>query len=62
MECREHALDALVAASTLKFSAVYPSRRRALDAAVVACDDPKRRVRRAAARARQVWLKLMTST
>ena len=58
MECRESALEALVAVATLAFSAVYPCRERALDAALAACDDPKRRVRRAAAAARQVWMKI----
>jgi len=58
MECRESALEVLVAVATLAFSAVYPCRERALDAALAACDDPKRRVRRAAAAARQVWMKI----
>ena len=55
MEVRETALEALVAATSLPFSAVYPQRRAAAAAATAALDDPKRRVRRAAARCRQVW-------
>jgi len=60
MDVRERALDALVAASTLKFSATFPRRERALEAAAAACDDPKRPVRRAAARARQAWITIVT--
>ena len=52
---RETALDALVAATSLPFAAVYPQRRAAAAAATAALDDPKRRVRRAAARCREVW-------
>ena len=58
MEARELALDAITATATLPFSVVYPSRQSALDASLAALDDPKRRVRRAAARARQIWLKI----
>ena len=60
MDIRERALDALVAASTLKFSATFPRRERALETAAAACDDPKRPVRRAAARARQAWITIAT--
>ena len=58
MEVRETALEALVAATSLPFSAVYPHRRLVAAAATAALDDPKRRVRRAAARCREVWLAL----
>jgi DNA repair/transcription protein MET18/MMS19 len=58
MEVRETALEALVAATSLPFSAVYPHRRVVAAAATAALDDPKRRVRRAAARCREVWLAL----
>ena len=54
-EVRETALEALVAATSLPFSAVYPQRRAVAAAATAALDDPKRRVRRAAAKCRQVW-------
>ena len=58
MEVRETALEALVAATSLPFSAVYPHRRAVAAAATAALDDPKRRVRRSAARCREVWLAL----
>lgn len=58
MEVRETALEALVAAISLPFAAVYPHRRAVAAAATAALDDPKRRVRRAAARCREVWLAL----
>ena len=58
MEARELALDAITSTATLPFSVLYPSRQSALDASLAALDDPKRRVRRAAARARQIWLKI----
>ena len=58
MEVRETALEALVAATSLPFSAVYPHRRAVAVAATAALDDPKRRVRRGAARCREVWLAL----
>jgi len=58
MEVRETALEALVAATSLPFAAVYPHRRAVAAAATAALDDPKRRVRRAAARCREVWLAL----
>jgi len=54
-EVRETALEALVAATALPFKAVYPHRRAAAAAATAALDDPKRRVRRAASRCREVW-------
>ena len=52
------ALEALVAATSLPFSAVYPHRRAVAVAATAALDDPPRRVRRGAARCREVWLAL----
>lgn len=55
LEVRETALEALVAATALPFKAVYPHRRAAAAAATAALDDPKRRVRRAASRCREVW-------
>ena len=58
MDIRDRALDALFASSTLKFSVTFPVCDRALQAAEFACDDPKRRVRRSAARARQAWIAL----
>ena len=58
LEVRETALEALVAATSLPFSAVYPHRKEVSTAATTALDDPKRRVRRAAARCREVWLAL----
>lgn len=58
LETRETAMEALVAATTLPFAAVYPQRRAVAAAATRALDDPKRRVRRAAARCREVWLAL----
>lgn len=61
MEARELALDAITSTATLPFSVLYPSRQSALDASLAALDDPKRRVRRAAARARQIWLKITTA-
>ena len=58
LETRETAMEALVAATSLPFAAVYPQRRAVAAAATRALDDPKRRVRRAAARCREVWLAL----
>ena len=51
-------MEALVAATSLPFAAVYPQRRAVAAAATKALDDPKRRVRRAAAKCREVWLAL----
>jgi DNA repair/transcription protein MET18/MMS19 len=62
MDVRETALDALVAATSLPFSAVYPQRKAVERASVAALDDPKRRVRFAAGRCREVWLALGTQT
>jgi DNA repair/transcription protein MET18/MMS19 len=62
LEVRETSLEALVAATSLPFSAVYPHRRAVAAAATAALDDPKRRVRRAAARCREVWLALDAKT
>jgi len=57
MECRECALEALIAAATtLTYADIFPLRDAVFAAVKSACDDPKRRVRRAAARARQTWL------
>ena len=57
MECRECALEALIAATTaLTYADIFPLRDVVFAAVKAACDDPKRRVRRAAARARQTWL------
>lgn len=58
LEVRETAMEALVAATSLPFAAVYPQRRAVAAAATKALDDPKRRVRRAAAKCREVWLAL----
>lgn len=58
LEVRETAMEALVAATSLPFAAVYPQRRAVAAAAMKALDDPKRRVRRAAAKCREVWLAL----
>ena len=58
LEVRETAMEALVAATSLPFAAVYPQRRAVVAAATKALDDPKRRVRRAAAKCREVWLAL----
>ena len=56
---RERALDALSAVPrACAYAAVFPLRDFVLASAVAACDDPKRRVRRAAGRARQTWLAL----
>ena len=55
---RETALEALLAAVALPFSAVYPQRKAVMKAATAALDDPKRRVRMAAGRCREVWRKL----
>jgi DNA repair/transcription protein MET18/MMS19 len=62
LEVRETSLEALVAATSLPFSCVYPYRKEVTAAATMALDDPKRRVRRAAARCREVWLALDTKT
>ena len=59
---RETALDALVAATSLPFSVVYPQRRAVERASVAALDDPKRVVRFAAARCREAWLLLGKQT
>ena len=61
MAAREDALDALAAAAergSLPFAAVYPRRREATEAATRALDDPKRRVRRMAARCKEAWREL----
>ena len=59
---RETALDALVAATSLPFSVVYPHRKAVERASVAALDDPKRVVRFAAARCREAWLLLGKQT
>ena len=59
---RETALDALVAATSLPFSVVYPQRKAVERASVAALDDPKRVVRFAAARCREAWLLLGKQT